>query len=65
VTAAARLMLHFAVCKTRLPPWRIGAVVLNDALGFALWCWGFTTRSVQWRQVRYQVARDGSAHPVP
>lgn len=65
VTAAARLMLHFAVCKTRLPPWRIGAVVLNDALSFALWCWGFTTRSVQWRQVRYQVARDGSAHPVP
>ena len=65
VTAAARLMLHFAVCKTPLPIWRIGAVVLNDALGFALWCWGFTARRVQWRQVSYQVARDGSAHPVP
>ena len=52
VTAAARLMLHFAVCKTPLPPWRIGAVVLNDALGFALWCWGFTARRVQWRHVQ-------------
>ena len=65
ITAAARLMLHFAVCRTPLPVWRIGVVVLNDALGFALWCWGFTARRVQWRQVRYHVARDGSAHPVP
>jgi len=65
VTAAARLMLHFAVCREPLPIWRIGAVVLNDTLGFALWCWGFTARKVQWRQVRYQIARDGSAHPVP
>jgi ceramide glucosyltransferase len=65
MTAAARLMLHFAVCRTPLPVWRIGAVLLNDALGFVLWCWGFTARKVQWRQVRYQVARDGSAHPVP
>ena len=64
-TAAVRLMLHFAVCEARLPGWRIGAVMLNDALGFALWCWGFTARRVQWRQVRYHVARDGSAHPVP
>lgn len=64
-TVAARLMLHFAVCRARLPVWRIGAVLLNDALGFALWCWAFTARRVQWRQVRYQVARDGSAHPVP
>jgi len=65
ITAAARLMLHFAVCRAPLPAWRIGAVVLNDTLGFALWCWGFTARRVQWRQVRYHVARDGSAHPVP
>jgi ceramide glucosyltransferase len=64
-TVAARLMLHFAVCTVPLPPWRIGAVVLNDGLGFALWCWGFTARRVQWRQIRYHVARDGSAHPVP
>jgi ceramide glucosyltransferase len=63
--AAARLMLHFAVCKTPLPPWRIGAVLANDILGFALWCWGFTARRVQWRHVSYRVARDGSAHPVP
>jgi len=65
MTAAARLLLHFAVCRTPLPPWRIGVVVLNDVLGFALWCWGFTARKVQWRHVSYQVARDGSAHPVP
>ncbi len=64
-TVAARLMLHFAVCRAPLPGWRLGAVVLNDALGFVLWCWAFTARRVQWRQVRYHVARDGSAHPVP
>jgi ceramide glucosyltransferase len=65
ITAAARLLLHFAVGEGPRPPLRIGAVVLNDVLGFALWCWGFTARKVQWRHVSYQVARDGSAHPVP
>jgi len=64
-TVAARLMLQFTVSKTLLPPWRIAAAVLNDGLGFALWCWGFTGRRVQWREVRYHVARNGSAHLVP
>jgi hypothetical protein len=34
-------------------------------LVFALWCWGFVTRRVQWRHARYRVARDGSARPIP
>ena len=65
MTAVARLVLHFAVCKAPLPLWRIGAVVVNDVVGFALWCWGFTARRVQWRHISYAVARDGSAHPIP
>jgi ceramide glucosyltransferase len=65
ITVALRLTLHFTVCKSPLPPWRIGAALLNDGLGFALWCWGFTARRVQWRHVRYHVSRDGSAQIVP
>jgi hypothetical protein len=39
-------------------------VALNDLLGFALWCWSFTTRRVHWRQGHYRVARDGTIHPI-
>ena len=65
LTGATRLMIHFAVCKPSLPIWRIWVVPFTDTLAFGLWCWGFLTRRVQWRQVRYRVARDGSAHPIP
>jgi ceramide glucosyltransferase len=59
-----RLMLHFEVHATashRAPVW---AIPLGDALGFALWCGGFATRRVHWRQARYLVARDGSVQPI-
>jgi ceramide glucosyltransferase len=63
-TATLRLMLHFEVPATashRVPLW---AIPLGDALGFALWCGGFATRTVHWRQARYLVARDGSVEPI-
>ncbi len=67
-TAGARVMLHFAAGDPGQRPadaWRrLWLAPLSDALGFALWCWGFATREVQWRQARYRVARDGSAHPI-
>jgi ceramide glucosyltransferase len=61
---ALRLMLHFEVhvaASHRAPLW---AIPLSDALGFALWCGGFVTRKVHWRQARYLVARDGSVQPI-
>ena len=67
-TAAARVMLHFAAGDPgpgKASPWRgLWLLPLSDGLGFALWCWGFATREVQWRQERYRVERDGSAHPI-
>ena len=66
-TAAARVVLHFLVCATEPAPgtWkRLWTLPASDVLGFVLWCRGFAAREVQWRQQRYRVARDGSAHPI-
>ncbi|MGH8299136.1 MAG: bacteriohopanetetrol glucosamine biosynthesis glycosyltransferase HpnI [Steroidobacteraceae bacterium] len=63
-TVVLRVMLHLA---TQFPArsWsQLWAIPLADALGFALWCGGFVTREVQWRQGRYRVARDGSVQPI-
>jgi ceramide glucosyltransferase len=65
VTAAARFMLDSTARKTRPFSAQLWLVALNDLLTFSLWCWGFVTREVQWRQARYRVARDGTAHPIP
>ena len=67
-TAAARVMLHFAPGDpqpTDAAAWRgLWLLPVGDLLGFALWCWGFAAREVQWRHARYRVARDGSARPI-
>jgi ceramide glucosyltransferase len=65
VTALARLMLHFSVRDARSAVRQLWVLPLTDLLVFALWCWGFVSRRVQWRHARYRVARDGSAHPIP
>jgi ceramide glucosyltransferase len=65
ITALARLTSHFTARDARSALLQLWVLPLTDLLGFALWCWGFATRRVQWRQTRYRVARDGSAHPVP
>jgi ceramide glucosyltransferase len=65
ITALARLMLHFAVRDARSAVRELWVLPLTDLLGFALWCWGFVSRRVQWRHARYRIARDGSAHPIP
>ena len=65
ITAVARLMLHFAVRDARSGLAQLWVLPLTDLLVFTLWCWGFVTRRVQWRNARYRVARDGSAHPIP
>lgn len=65
ITAAARVLLHVLARRPDAPLTQIWAAPLSDALAFGLWCWGFAARRVQWRQARYQVARDGSVHPIP
>src|SRR6202034_2224878 len=40
------------------------ALPFRDVLSLGLWVWGFATRRVHWREDRYSVSRDGSAHPV-
>jgi ceramide glucosyltransferase len=64
ITAAARLLLHFAsrpAASALLELWVLPAC---DLLVFVLWCWGFVTSRVRWRDVLYRVARDGSAHRI-
>jgi len=63
-TILLRLMLHFAALGPARPRSQLWAIPLADMLGFALWCGGFATREVQWRQGRYRVARDGSVQPI-
>ena len=65
ITAAARLMLNSGPRSTHPLPGQLGLIALNDLLGFVLWCWSFTTRRVHWRDSRYQLARDGTIHPIP
>jgi len=65
VTALARLLIDSAPRKPHALLVQLWLVVFNDLLVFALWCRSFTTRQVHWRQARYWVARDGTAHPVP
>ncbi len=67
-TAIARVTLHFASGVPRPADgeaWRrLWLLPVSDLLGFMLWCWAFVAREVHWRQSRYRVARDGSAHPM-
>ena len=64
VTVAARLMIDSSPRKPLSFLAQLWLVALNDLLAFALWCWSFTTREVHWRNVRYWVAPDGTAHPI-
>jgi ceramide glucosyltransferase len=65
VAAFARVMLHCTGRSIRAALAQLWALPLADVLGFALWCWGFATRRVHWRQDRFWVARDGSVQPIP
>lgn len=65
IAAVARVMLHCAGRRPSAALLQLWALPLADALGFSLWCWGFVTRRVHWRQDRFWVARDGSVQPIP
>jgi ceramide glucosyltransferase len=65
IAAIARLTTNSTPRRRYSPLAQLWLVTLHDLLAFALWCWSFTTRRVHWRRVRYRVARDGTAHPVP
>ncbi len=65
ITAAARLMVNSAPRSAYSLPRQLGLVAVRDLLGFVLWCWSFATRRVHWREGSYQLARDGTIHPIP
>lgn len=65
ITAGARLMIDSEPRRAHSRLAQLWLVALCDLLAFALWCWSFTTRQVQWRDTRYRVARDGTARPMP
>ena len=64
ITALARFMISSPPRRRHSPIAQLWLVAFNDLFIFALWCWSFTTRHVQWRQTRYRVARDGTAQPI-
>ena len=64
-TVCARIILHLRVRTPRaVAAHDLPALLLGDALGLALWAWGFVTRRVHWRDNRYRVMRDGSVQPM-
>jgi ceramide glucosyltransferase len=65
IATIARVMLHCTGRTMRSAVSQLWALPLADVLGFTLWCWGFATRRVHWRQDRFWVARDGSVQPIP
>jgi ceramide glucosyltransferase len=64
VSVLTRILLHMSVRRTGSNPLQIAALPLRDTLSFVLWGWSFFTRSVQWREERYRVGRDGSVQLV-
>jgi len=65
VTTGARIVVHVRAHGAEPAPARHALVLpVRDALSVILWIWGFATRRVHWRDDRYRVSRDGSAHPV-
>jgi hypothetical protein len=64
VTVLARLLLHFDDCRKRAAALELWVIPVSDTLAFTLWCWGFLSRRVHWRQALYKVARDGTVQPV-
>jgi ceramide glucosyltransferase len=65
VTAGARVMIDSAPRRSCSAFMQLWVIPLADLLAFALWCWSFATRQVQWRHTRFRVARDGTARPLP
>lgn len=63
-TGVSRVLLHFVVRRADSALRQLWVLPFNDLLAFMLWCWGFVSRNVHWRQARYTVARDGSARPL-
>jgi ceramide glucosyltransferase len=64
VTVLARLLLHAKVDNSRSGAAALIALPIRDLLSLGLWGWSFVTRSVQWRDDRYSVSRDGSVRLV-
>jgi ceramide glucosyltransferase len=64
VTVLTRVLLHFEASRKRTAALELWVIPISDTLAFALWCWGFLSRRVHWRQALYRVARDGTVQPV-
>jgi hypothetical protein len=63
-TAAARVLLHLETRSGQASLRQLPILPVRDLLSVGLWSWGFVTRSVQWRNDRLRVNRDGSVLPV-
>jgi ceramide glucosyltransferase len=64
-TMVARVLLHRSAREPGRAVLQLAVLPLRDLLSLGLWAWSFVARSVQWREDRYHVTRDGSAQPIP
>jgi len=63
-TMLFRVLLHLRMRRPGASPGQMFLVPLRDILSIGLWGWSFATRRVQWRDRRFQVARDGSVQLI-
>ena len=64
ITVVARVLLHVRVCRMHDSATHLLLLPARELLNISLWSWSFVTRSVQWRDSRYRVGRDGSVRPL-
>jgi ceramide glucosyltransferase len=64
VTALSSAAIHLNVRRGNESAFLLILVPFRDLLHLTLWIWSFTTRCVQWRDVRFELRRDGATQPL-
>lgn len=64
LTLVCRLFVHLATRKAPHGLLAFAMIVIRDVLTFALWCWSFSSRRVQWREQAFQIQDDGTAQLI-
>jgi ceramide glucosyltransferase len=64
LTLVCRVFVHLATRRAPQGPWAFAMILMRDVLTFALWCWSFSSRRVQWREEAFQIQDDGTAQLI-
>lgn len=64
VTMLARILIHLNVRREGDSAFLLALLPFRDLLYAMLWAWSFAAQSVQWRDVRFLLRRDGAAQLI-